>query len=471
MVWDTLFATDANLQIKPQMVDKYTVSRDAMKYSFTLRDGLSFHDGAPVTSEDCVASLIRWGKKDPLGKLMFAATGKLQADRQEELRARAEGAVRPGPGGARQALEQRAVHHARPPGRPVGRRAGQGADRLRAVQVRQGRVAAGQPGGLRAQRGLRAAERAAQRRGRRQARLPRPRGVALHAGRRHGGAARSRPARSTTGSSRPPTSPPRLDQEPGHHHLRRRSGRPHRLAASQSPASAVQQQEGAPGAALHGRPGDVPAGGHRPGAVLPHLPGHLLLRQGPVRDQGRRAHASRPRPSPAAHEGVGLRRPAGRRPRPHRPPRDPRHGTRHAGAAHQDRRHRRSAGGGLEHAAVAPGQEGPAQRRRLEYLPDQLDLLRRAQPRGQRRRGRRRRERLVRLVLESARWRSSASTGSARPTPASASSWPSRSRSWPTTRCPSSPGASTSSPRSIRKNVRGVLQFPAALLWNVWLDA
>jgi len=79
MVWDTLFATDANLQIKPQMVDKYTVSRDAMKYSFTLRDGLRFHDGQPVTSDDCVASLIRWGKKDPLGKLMFAATGKLQA--------------------------------------------------------------------------------------------------------------------------------------------------------------------------------------------------------------------------------------------------------------------------------------------------------------------------------------------------------------------------------------------------------
>ena len=79
MVWDTLFATDANLQIKPQMVDTYTVSRDGMKYAFTLRDGLRFHDGAPVTAEDCVASLIRWGKRDTLGKLMFTAVGKLQA--------------------------------------------------------------------------------------------------------------------------------------------------------------------------------------------------------------------------------------------------------------------------------------------------------------------------------------------------------------------------------------------------------
>ena len=79
MVYDTLFATDASLQIKPQMVDRFSVSRDHMKYSFTLRDGLKFHDGQPVTAEDCVVSLQRWGKKDPLGKLLMAATGKLQA--------------------------------------------------------------------------------------------------------------------------------------------------------------------------------------------------------------------------------------------------------------------------------------------------------------------------------------------------------------------------------------------------------
>jgi peptide/nickel transport system substrate-binding protein len=79
MIWDTLFAQDANFQIKPQMVDKYTQSKDGMKWSFTLREGLRFHDGQPVTSEDCVASIIRWGKKDPLGKLLFVATGKFQA--------------------------------------------------------------------------------------------------------------------------------------------------------------------------------------------------------------------------------------------------------------------------------------------------------------------------------------------------------------------------------------------------------
>src|SRR5438132_10999967 len=57
MIFDTLFGLDANFKIKPQMVDKYTVSNDAMKYSFTQRDGLKFHDGATVTSADCAASL------------------------------------------------------------------------------------------------------------------------------------------------------------------------------------------------------------------------------------------------------------------------------------------------------------------------------------------------------------------------------------------------------------------------------
>src|SRR5689334_4224246 len=50
MVYDTLFATDAKFQVQPQMVDKYEVSNDKLTYTFTLRDGLKFHDGQPVRS-------------------------------------------------------------------------------------------------------------------------------------------------------------------------------------------------------------------------------------------------------------------------------------------------------------------------------------------------------------------------------------------------------------------------------------
>jgi peptide/nickel transport system substrate-binding protein len=49
LVYDTLFGTDENLRVKPQMVDRTTVSEDGMKYTFTLRDGLRWHDGQLVS--------------------------------------------------------------------------------------------------------------------------------------------------------------------------------------------------------------------------------------------------------------------------------------------------------------------------------------------------------------------------------------------------------------------------------------
>jgi len=77
LVYDTLFGTDENSRIKPQMVDRVTISPDGMKYTFTLRDGLQWHDGQPVLSEDCVESLKRWGKKDRFGQLLMAHTAKI----------------------------------------------------------------------------------------------------------------------------------------------------------------------------------------------------------------------------------------------------------------------------------------------------------------------------------------------------------------------------------------------------------
>jgi len=55
MIYDTLFATDATGQIKPQMIDKFDLSADKLTWTMTLRDGLLWHDGTPVTAEDCVA--------------------------------------------------------------------------------------------------------------------------------------------------------------------------------------------------------------------------------------------------------------------------------------------------------------------------------------------------------------------------------------------------------------------------------
>src|SRR4029078_13052275 len=74
MVYDTLFAIDAKFQVRPQMVDKWEVSKDALTYTFTLRPGLKFHDGAPVKSADCIASIDRWAQRDRLGQKLAEAT-------------------------------------------------------------------------------------------------------------------------------------------------------------------------------------------------------------------------------------------------------------------------------------------------------------------------------------------------------------------------------------------------------------
>ncbi|MET0312229.1 MAG: ABC transporter substrate-binding protein [Burkholderiaceae bacterium] len=79
MVYDTLFALDEKLQIKPQMLESFNVSADKLTYTFVLRDGLKFHDGANVTSADVVASLARWGQRDGLGQQLAARTAELVA--------------------------------------------------------------------------------------------------------------------------------------------------------------------------------------------------------------------------------------------------------------------------------------------------------------------------------------------------------------------------------------------------------
>ena len=71
LIYDTLFSMDDKLLVKPQMVESHTVSADNLTWTFKLRDGLSFHDGAPVTSEDCIASLKRWGVRDSMGQKLI----------------------------------------------------------------------------------------------------------------------------------------------------------------------------------------------------------------------------------------------------------------------------------------------------------------------------------------------------------------------------------------------------------------
>lgn len=73
MVYDMLFGRDDQGVPRPQMVEKYTVSKNGLEWSFTLRPGLKFSDGSPVTAADAVASIQRWAGKDSIGRAMAAS--------------------------------------------------------------------------------------------------------------------------------------------------------------------------------------------------------------------------------------------------------------------------------------------------------------------------------------------------------------------------------------------------------------
>jgi peptide/nickel transport system substrate-binding protein len=86
MIYDTLFGTDEKAQIKPQMVDTWTESPDHRLWTFKLRKGLEFHDGKPVTSEDVVASLARWGKRDSMGTALMTFVDRMDSPSADTFR-------------------------------------------------------------------------------------------------------------------------------------------------------------------------------------------------------------------------------------------------------------------------------------------------------------------------------------------------------------------------------------------------
>ncbi|MDR2615996.1 MAG: ABC transporter substrate-binding protein [Oscillospiraceae bacterium] len=56
LIFSALVQTDADMNIVPDLAESYSVSDDALTYTFKLRDGVKFSDGSPVTPGDVVFS-------------------------------------------------------------------------------------------------------------------------------------------------------------------------------------------------------------------------------------------------------------------------------------------------------------------------------------------------------------------------------------------------------------------------------
>ncbi len=90
LIYDTLYGMNAKFEPQPQMAEGHTVSDDRLSWTIRLREGLKFYDGTPVRAADAVASLRRWGQRDPMGQrlLSFTAGIDIPDDRTFVIRLR-----------------------------------------------------------------------------------------------------------------------------------------------------------------------------------------------------------------------------------------------------------------------------------------------------------------------------------------------------------------------------------------------
>src|SRR5882672_8971687 len=78
-IYEGLFSLDSSNRPTPMLAESYTVSKDGLTYTFKLRQGVKFHNGKEMSSEDVVASLNRWGKQSIYGKGLFTQVAELRA--------------------------------------------------------------------------------------------------------------------------------------------------------------------------------------------------------------------------------------------------------------------------------------------------------------------------------------------------------------------------------------------------------
>ncbi|QQA42903.1 ABC transporter substrate-binding protein [Pelagovum pacificum] len=77
-VFDTLTEVAADGALRGELATGWEPSSDARTWDFTLRDGVRFHDGAPFSAADVVATFDRLGSAGPLAQVTsIEATGPL----------------------------------------------------------------------------------------------------------------------------------------------------------------------------------------------------------------------------------------------------------------------------------------------------------------------------------------------------------------------------------------------------------
>ncbi len=86
MIYDSLYGLDAQFRPQPQMAEGHVVENDGKTVTITLRQGLKFHDGAPVRAQDAVPSIKRWMRRNPFGQKLATVVEDLSVVDDRRLR-------------------------------------------------------------------------------------------------------------------------------------------------------------------------------------------------------------------------------------------------------------------------------------------------------------------------------------------------------------------------------------------------
>ena len=79
-VFEGLYSLDEKYQPIPMLADGMpAVSRDGLTYTIKLRKGIKFHNGKEMSSDDVLASMIRWSKRSTYGKALFTQVADVKA--------------------------------------------------------------------------------------------------------------------------------------------------------------------------------------------------------------------------------------------------------------------------------------------------------------------------------------------------------------------------------------------------------
>ena len=78
-VYDTLVQPNADLEFEPALATEWEISDDQLTWTFALREGVTFHDGSELTSEDVKFSYDRIIEENLANAFRFAAVEEVRA--------------------------------------------------------------------------------------------------------------------------------------------------------------------------------------------------------------------------------------------------------------------------------------------------------------------------------------------------------------------------------------------------------